>query len=44
MYGEQVVIPGALKKRILKDFHIGHPGIATMKALIRSYAFLAKYG
>ena len=39
MYAEQVVIPGALKKKILKDFHSGHPSIARMKTLMRSDVF-----
>ena len=44
MYSERVVIPGALEKRISKDFIPGHPGIAKMKALLRNYVFLVKYG
>ena len=35
---DRVVIPATLQRRILKDFHIGHPGIRT-KSLIRSYVF-----
>ena len=27
LYGDRVVIPAVLTKIILKDFHIGHPGI-----------------
>ena len=37
MYGERVVIPIVLIKKILKDFHTGHPGMRRMKALMRSY-------
>ena len=37
MYGERVVIPTVLTKKILKDFHTGHPGMSRMKALMRSY-------
>ena len=37
-YNEQVVILGALK-RILKDFHTDHLGMARIKALMRSYVF-----
>ena len=25
MYSDRVVIPAALQKRILKEFHVGHP-------------------
>ena len=32
-----MVIPTVLTKNILKDFHIGHPEMSRMKALIRSY-------
>ena len=39
MYGEWVMIPGALKKRMLKGFHTCHPSIAMMKALLRSKVF-----
>ena len=39
MYGEQAVIPAVLTKKILKDFHTGHPGISRMKALMRSYLY-----
>ena len=39
MFGERVVIPGMLKKRIIKDFHSSHSGIVRMKTLMRSYAF-----
>ena len=39
LYGERVVIPSVLKKKILKDFHMGHPGITRMKALMRSYVY-----
>ena len=39
MYRERVVIPATLQKRILKDFHVGHPGATRMKSLMRSYVF-----
>ncbi|XP_026441996.1 uncharacterized protein K02A2.6-like, partial [Papaver somniferum] len=39
MYGERVVIPSTLQKRILKDFHTGHPGINRMKSLMRAYVY-----
>ena len=38
-YSEWVVIPTTLKRRILKDFYAGHPGITRMKSLIRSYVY-----
>ena len=28
-----------LMRKILKDFHTGHPGIIRMKALMRSYIY-----
>ena len=37
MYGEWVVIPAVLTKKIFKDFHTGHPGMSRIKALMRSY-------
>ena len=37
LYRERVVIPGTLQKRILKDFHIDHPGATRIKSLMRSY-------
>ena len=39
MYGDWVVIPAVLTKKILKDFHTGHLGMSRMKALIRSYIY-----
>ena len=39
LYGDWVVIPAILTKKILKDFHIEHPGILRMKALMRSYIY-----
>ena len=39
LYGEQVAIPSTLQRRILKDFHAGHPGITRMKSLMRSYVY-----
>ena len=39
MYGERVVIPAVLIKKILKDCHTGQPGMSRMKALIRSYVY-----
>ena len=39
LYSERVVIPKTLQRRILHDFHTGHPGINRMKSLMRSYVF-----
>ena len=36
MYGERVVIPAVLTKKILKDFYTEHPGT---KALMQSYVY-----
>ena len=37
MYSDQVVLPAVLQKRILKEFHVGHPGMLRMKNLIRRF-------
>ena len=42
LYSERVVIPKKLQKRILRDFHTGHPGINRMKSLMRSYVYWPK--
>ena len=42
LYGERVVIPKTLQKRILKGFHAGHPGKNRMKSLMRSYEYWPK--
>lgn len=39
MYFDRVVIPLKLQKKVLKQFHRGHPGIVRMKAIARSYAY-----
>ena len=36
MYSERVVVPLSLQKRILKEFHTGHPGMSRMKSLMKS--------
>ena len=42
LYGERVVIPKTLQERILKDFHVGHPGKKKMKSLMRSSVYWPK--
>ena len=39
MYADRVVIPSTLQRRILKEFHSGHPGMSRMKALMRGYTY-----
>ena len=39
VYGEWVVIPAVLAKKILKDFHTGHLGMSRMKALMQNYVY-----
>ena len=39
LYRERVVIPSILQKRILKDFHAGHPGSNRMKSLMGSFVY-----
>lgn len=36
-WGMRAVIPYKLQQRVLQELHNGHPGIARMKALARSY-------
>ena len=42
LYGERVVIPKILQKRILKDFNADHPGKNRMKSLMQSYVYWPK--
>ena len=42
MYADRVIMPRVLQKRILKEFHKGHPGICRMKSLMRSYIYWPK--
>ena len=39
MYADRIVIPHVLRRKILKEFHTGHPGMSRMKSLIRGYVF-----
>ncbi|EYC24344.1 hypothetical protein Y032_0014g2450 [Ancylostoma ceylanicum] len=39
MSGERVVIPPELRSKVLKELHVGHPGIVRMKKLARSYVY-----
>ncbi|XP_032091766.1 uncharacterized protein K02A2.6-like [Thamnophis elegans] len=39
IWGDRVVIPAALRPRVLPLLHKDHPGIARMKALARSYVW-----
>ena len=39
LYAGRVVMLVVLQKQILKEFHLGHPGIGCMKALMRSYTY-----
>ena len=39
MYADRIVIPLVLRRKILKEFHTGHPGISRMKSLIRSFVY-----
>ena len=38
-YADRVVIPTTLQRRILKEFHSGHPGMSRMKALMCGYTY-----
>ena len=37
LWGIRVIIPASLRPRLLKALHEGHPGVARMKAVSRSY-------
>ena len=39
MHRERVVVPTTLQKKILKDFHAGHPGATRTKNLMKSYVY-----
>ena len=39
MYADRVVIPTTLQRRILKEFHSGHPGMSRMKVLMCGYTY-----
>ena len=42
MFGERVVIPSALRRVALRQFHYSHPGINRMKSLARGFAYWPK--
>lgn len=37
LWGSRVVVPPALRPQLLKELHVGHPGVVRMKAMARSY-------
>ncbi|CAL8101398.1 unnamed protein product [Calicophoron daubneyi] len=39
MFADRVVVPAALRPRVLRQLHRGHPGINRMKSLARSYVY-----
>jgi hypothetical protein len=39
LFRERVVTPTALRTKVLKLLHQGHPGIQRMKSLARTYAY-----
>ncbi|XP_015269353.1 PREDICTED: uncharacterized protein K02A2.6-like [Gekko japonicus] len=39
LWGNRVVIPPSLRRRVLESLHSGHPGIVHMKALVRGYVW-----
>lgn len=39
MYAQGVVIQQGLQKRMLKEFHVGHPGISRMQALMQGFVY-----
>ena len=39
LWGDRVVIPSALREKVLKELHEVHPGVSRMKSLARSYVW-----
>jgi len=39
LWGQRVIIPPNLRKPILDELHVAHPGMTRMKALARSYVW-----
>ncbi|XP_055585498.1 uncharacterized protein K02A2.6-like [Uranotaenia lowii] len=39
MFQERVVVPHTYRKRLLNQFHQGHPGVVRMKAVARSFVY-----
>lgn len=39
MLRDRVVIPASLRSAVLRQLHVGHPGMTRMKAIARSYMF-----
>ena len=37
LFADWIVMPLVLQKKILKEFHLGHPGISRMNSLMQSY-------
>ncbi|KRY04140.1 Uncharacterized protein T12_3589, partial [Trichinella patagoniensis] len=42
LWGSRVIIPFQTRHKILKELHVGHPGIVRMKAFERSYVWWPK--
>lgn len=42
LWGDRVVVPPTLRTQVLDCLHLGHPGIACMKALAGSYVWWPK--
>ena len=42
MYAQRIVIPRVLRNKVLKEFHLCHPGISRMKSLMTSYTYWSK--
>ena len=39
LFSDRIVIPTSLRNRVLRQFHMGHPGMNRMKAIARSYVY-----
>ncbi|GBN99199.1 hypothetical protein AVEN_196503-1 [Araneus ventricosus] len=42
LWGNRVVVPEVLRRRVLDELHISHPGIEKMKSLARCYVWWPK--
>lgn len=39
MYGERIVVPKKLQRKVLQQLHKGHPGVERMRSLARNYVY-----
>ncbi|CAH8507909.1 unnamed protein product [Schistosoma rodhaini] len=39
MFGNRVIVPTSLRRKVMLELHAAHPGVARMKALARGYVY-----